>query len=77
VDEVPTKRWLIAALQLLFLPSPASAGWEEGAAAYKGGDYAMAFQEWLPTAEQGYADAQAHLSYLYADGRGEPGISMA
>jgi TPR repeat protein len=36
------------------------------------GDYATAFREWLPLAEQGDALAQQYLGNMYATGRGVP-----
>ena len=51
---------LIAALCAGFtlgLTAPAWAGLDEGAAAYKRGDYATALREWRPLAEQGSANA--------------------
>ena len=34
------------------------------------GDYAEAYCLWRPLAEQGYAEAQYHLGWLYANGNG-------
>ncbi|MFM1891951.1 MAG: hypothetical protein RLZ44_1028 [Pseudomonadota bacterium] len=34
------------------------------------GDYAEAYCRWKPLAERGYADAQYHLGWLYANGNG-------
>jgi len=41
-------------------------GWE----AYNRGDYAIALAEWQPLAEQGNADAQNWLGFMYQNGRG-------
>ena len=47
---------IIAIAVLMFgLAAPAWAGCDEGEAAYKRGDYAMAFREIRPVAEQGDA----------------------
>ncbi len=66
---------LIAALCAGFtlgLTAPAWAGFDEGVAAYNRGDYATAFREWRPLAEQGNADAQFFLGFMYDAGRGVP-----
>ena len=56
----------------LGLTVPASAGYDEGVAAYKRGDYATALREWRPLAEQGNAASQALLGGMYGLGRGVP-----
>ncbi len=38
--------------------------------AYRRGDYAAALREWLSLAEQGNAQAQHQLGYMYLRGRG-------
>ena len=66
---------LIAALCagfILGLTVPASAGYDEGVAAYKRGDYATALREWRPLAKQGNANAQFFLGVMYYKGRGVP-----
>ena len=66
---------LIAALCAGFtlgLTAPAWAGWDEGVAAFNRGDYATALREWRPLAEQGHADAQNNLGFMYDDGEGVP-----
>ncbi len=66
---------LIAALCAGFtfgLTAPAWAGWDEGFAAYKRGDYATALREWRPLAEQGMADGQTSLGFMYERGQGVP-----
>ncbi len=76
-------RLLIAALLLLLtlpvradftlsLTAPAWAGFDEGVAAYKRGDYATAFREWRPLAEQGKTRAQTKIGFMYYDGQGVP-----
>ena len=47
---------LVAALSL-WLTTSALAGFEEGFAAYNRGDYATAFEEWLPVAEEGSSNS--------------------
>ncbi len=66
---------LIAALCagfMLGLTAPAWAGWDEGVAAAKRGDYATALREWRPLAEQGNANAQFNLGLMYDNGQGVP-----
>lgn len=41
-----------------------------GMDALMAGDYAEAFCAWRPLADQGYAEAQYHLGWLYANGNG-------
>jgi len=45
---------------------------DDGMAAYERGDYATAFKEWRPLAEQGHADAQSNLGVMYDQGLGVP-----
>ncbi len=64
---------LIAALCARFtlgLTAPAWAGFDEGVAAAKRGDYATALREWRPLAEQGNANAQLLLGTMYDEGLG-------
>ena len=44
--------------------------YEDGVSAYRNGDYARAYDIWLPLAEQGHVEAQFNLSALYISGRG-------
>ncbi len=41
-----------------------------GVAAYKQGDYATAYREWRPLAEQGNAKAQYNLGVIFLNGEG-------
>ena len=43
-----------------------------GFAAYEQGDYATALREWRPLAEQGNANAQYNLGFMYINGLGIP-----
>ncbi len=52
------KRIVSAVVVLFGLAAPAWAGFDEGVAAHKRGDYATALSEWRPLAEQGHARAQ-------------------
>jgi len=54
------------------LALPAQAGFKEGLAAYKRGDYATALKEWRPMAEAGNAAAQNNLGVMYGNGEGVP-----
>ena len=67
----PTHALLVALLSL-WLTTSAWAGFDEGVAAYDRGDYATAFEEMLPIAEQGNADAQFALGVMYGNGDGVP-----
>lgn len=49
---------------------PAIGGFDDGTAAYEGGDYGRAFKEFKKMAEKGFAEAQNNLGAMYADGRG-------
>jgi uncharacterized protein len=62
---------MIVALSALFiLAAPGHAEWDEGIAAYDAGDYAAAFTEFRPLAQQGDARAQTKLGILYQIGEG-------
>ena len=62
-------RFLILLCWLL-LATPALAGYDEGVAAYERGDHKTALQEFRPLAEQGDADAQTALGWMYYLGQG-------
>ena len=66
------KRLLIAAVFLAALAAPAAADFADGLAAYDGGDYATAIEEWRALADGGDATAQAALAGLYRFGQGVP-----
>ena len=66
------KRVISALVVLIGLVAPAWAGFDEGVAAYERGDYATAFREMKPLAEQGDAVAQFNLGNMYRTGRGVP-----
>jgi TPR repeat protein len=64
-------RTLIALM--LFATTPVAAGaWEDGAAAYRAGDYHKAVRLWKPLAGQGDVRAQAQLGGMYLTGKGVP-----
>ncbi len=56
-----------------FATTPAfSADYVRGLIAYGDGDYATALREWQPLAEQGDAEAQFQMGWLYKNGYGVP-----
>lgn len=67
------RQWLALVLGLLLaIPGPALAGFDEGMAAAKGGDYRAAYEIWLPLATAGDNRAQYNLAVLYDRGIGVP-----
>ena len=66
------KLLVLAALCVLAFAAPAWAGFEEGMVAYNRGDYATAFREMKPSAEDGNANAQHNLGFMYKKGLGVP-----
>ena len=66
------KRTLATVFVCLLLATPAWAGFKEGVAAAKLGDWETALSEWRPLAEQGDAKAQYNLGLMYAKGYGVP-----
>jgi len=63
---------LAVVVALLFSAGSAWADWDDGLAAYVRGDYATALQEWRALAEQGDAQAQHNLGFIYGTGAGVP-----
>ena len=63
---------LLLIVPILLWSSVAAADFRAGVEAYQRGDYATAYKEWLPLAEQGHAGAQNNLGVMYADGEGVP-----
>ncbi len=55
---------------LSVLGAPVLADFTDGLAAYDGGDYATAFEEWRGLAEAGDTEAQVALAELYLTGQG-------
>ena len=66
------RRLILIVALVVGLAAPASAGFDEGKAAYDRGDYVTALREWRPLAEQGDAKAQYNLGGMYANGQGVP-----
>ncbi len=60
----------LVALVLALAAPVAAQDFETGKEALKRGDYAAALREWRPLAEQGNAQAQHQLGYMYLRGRG-------
>ena len=58
------KRIMCTSVILLSLAAPASAGFDEGMAAYKRGDYSTALREIRPLAERGDAKSQNSLALI-------------
>jgi TPR repeat protein len=55
---------------VLVLASPVRAGFDEGVAAYKQGDYSAALPDLRAAAESGHARAQYALGGMYNEGKG-------
>ncbi len=67
-----TRAVLLVAALFLVAASPVRAGYDEGLAAYKRGDFVTAVSEFLPLARNGDVRAQRNLGYLYEKGKGVP-----
>jgi len=65
---------VLLALTFLFLFSGSVYGddLQDGLDAYERKDYKEAFRLWKPLAEQGHADIQRRLGYMYETGQGLP-----
>ncbi len=61
------KRLSLVAVAWIGLVSPVQAGLDQGMEAYDRGQCDTAFQELLPVAEQGHADAQFYVGEIYSD----------
>jgi len=64
------KLFLPTTLFCLLVISPVWAGYYEGLAAARQGDYSIALHEWRPLATKGYAPAQYNLGQMYRKGVG-------
>ena len=62
----------VAIILVAIFAAPAWAGFDEGVAAYKRGDYATALREWRSLAAQGDAAAQYNLGLMYNKGQSVP-----
>ena len=65
-------KFLLFVAVLVGFASLACAGLDDGKAAYDGGDYVTAYNELKPFAEQGNADAQRRLGWMFDLGEGVP-----
>ena len=63
-------RHSLICLALTGFLSTAYAGFDEGVAAAKKGDFKTAMSEWQPLAEQGDAQSQYYLGFMYSNGEG-------
>jgi hypothetical protein len=63
---------LFGVFLLLALAPAYGQDFQKGMEAANSGDYATALKELRPLAEQGHADAQSNLGYMYANGQGVP-----
>ena len=67
----PIRTILVVGVFALALFGGAMAGpFEDGKAAYQSGDYETALRLWRPLADQGNAEAQAGLGWMYFHGQG-------
>jgi len=66
------KKLLLLLLLTISHTSLVYADFDDGMAAYKKGDYEIAYKEWKPLAEQGDVDAQYRLGQMYLKGEGFP-----
>lgn len=63
---------VLLALVLLGAPATGAETFDEASAAYRRGDYAVAFESFRTIAEQGHARAQYNLGVMYGEGKGVP-----
>ena len=66
------RRLCLAIVLIAGLVAPALADFKAGKAAYSREDYATAYREFLPLAEQGNAEAQWYIGSMYDFGYGLP-----
>ena len=73
-DTMTTRLFLAISCFLLtaLLARTSFADLDAGKSAYESGDYATALREFKPLAEQGDADAQFNLGFMYDKGLGVP-----
>ena len=64
--------WMVALLILLLLAPANSADLQTGLEAYERGDFVAALREFRTLAEQGHAEAQFQVGFMYSVGRGVP-----
>jgi TPR repeat protein len=61
---------LALAIAVSLGPAVMAQDFDKGMAAYEAGDYAAAFKQWRPLAEQGDSEAQVALGFMYGRGLG-------
>ena len=61
---------LLPVIYILLFCAPVFADFAKGFDSYQNKDYATAFKEWKPLAEQGDSSAQYNLGFMYANGQG-------
>ena len=66
------KKLLLLLLLSISLTSSVYADFDDGLRAAQNGDFETAYKEWQPLAEQGHANAQFALGYMYFIGDGVP-----
>jgi TPR repeat protein len=69
--KLVTKR-IVAGALLIPLAMPAWTDFQDGLEAAQRGDFETAFREWQPLSEQGNAEAQFSLGFMYRRGDGVP-----
>jgi len=62
--------FIVSTLLSILLTSDAYCGFGEAVSAFQKGDYKAAYDEFKPLAEQGNAEAQDYLGYMYQNGLG-------
>jgi S1-C subfamily serine protease len=72
MKKVTTTLCLTLAVLLGSMGVSWSADFQKGLDAYNKDDFATALREWTPPAEQGNANAQSNLGYMYESGKGVP-----
>jgi len=69
-DDLKNLQKIIAKAKASLSSPKVSADYQRGLDAYSSGDYATALREFEPLAEQGDADAQYNLGFMYDKGKG-------
>jgi uncharacterized protein len=61
---------IVAAVSAAVMATARAGTFADGLSAFNTGDYAAAYSIWLPLAEQGDANAQSSIAYLFHEGKG-------
>ena len=72
IQKLISRTFLLLAVLLATTHVSVSADLKKALSAYNEGDFAAAFAQWKPLAEQGNASAQFYLGNLYHSGKGIP-----